>query len=113
MSYSYDRRVAFSDPVWKAATLDETANLKGWETRREREERVRVNIPPELHALWERTKYDFKGSPDQRQRAFMDYVHDHPGEDVAILQDESDDTLDRMIREYERRPHHDSIVPFA
>ncbi len=73
------------------------------ETRSEREEAVTVNLPAHLLPLWRRTRRQFKGSPQQREDAFLQYVHDHPREAGAALQEDADTTLDDMIREYEAR----------
>ena len=75
----------------------------GAEHRRERDEAVAVNIPLHLLSLWRRTKHQFKGTPHQRYEAFMQYAHDTEGEEMAALQEDADDKLAAMIREYERR----------
>jgi hypothetical protein len=86
---------------------------RGWEHRKERDEAVVVNMPPHLQALWRKVKHTFKGTPDQRLEQFLQYVHEHEGEEMGILQDEADKQLARMIREYEHRPHHEEEVPFS
>lgn len=77
----------------------------GAEHRRERDEAVEVNIPPHLLALWRRTKGQFKGTPHERYEQFMQHVHDvdGSGEEMTALQDDADDKLAAMIREYEGR----------
>jgi hypothetical protein len=87
---------------------------RGWEHRKEREEAVIVNLEPQLQSLWKKLKYQFKGTPGHRLEQFQKYVHEHEGENMRFLQEEADDKLDRMIKEYERRPPpEDYDVPFA
>jgi hypothetical protein len=71
----------------------------GWETRRERDERVQQNIPPELLPLWERLRIK-GGTPHARFEAFMQYVHDHPDE---VLEAQQQDAERRMEGEIEAR----------
>jgi hypothetical protein len=88
----------------------------GWEHRKERDEAVVVNIPPHLQALWRKTKNKFKGTPEKRLEQFLQYVHEHEGEEMGVLQDEAEAQLAKMIREYERRPQHhydEGPVPFS
>jgi hypothetical protein len=75
------------------------AARRGWEHRREAAQAVTVNLPPELLPLWERIQTAFRGSPDQRQRAFLQYVHEHPGEQIASIQAAADATLARLVAE--------------
>jgi hypothetical protein len=86
---------------------------RGWEHRRELDEAVVVNLPPHLQALWRKTKHQFKGTPERRLEQFMQYAEEHEGEDMAVLQDDADAALAKMIREYERRPQREEApVPF-
>ena len=70
---------------------------RGWQHRRERDEFVTQNLPPELIPLWERIKGQFHGTPEERYQQFMAYVQDHPGEEMAAVQSESDAKLDALI----------------
>jgi hypothetical protein len=81
-----------------------TAALRGWETRREREEAVTVNIEPGERALFERAKGALKGSPSQRLEKFEQYVHDHQGEVWEALQESADEKLEAMIAAREAEP---------
>ncbi|MGA8138722.1 MAG: hypothetical protein WCA48_31855 [Pseudomonas gingeri] len=73
------------------------------ETRGEREDFARQNIPADLLPLWEQIKGRFKGSPHERSEAFLEYADAHPQEVIEAMQERSDEQLDRMIREYEER----------
>jgi hypothetical protein len=86
---------------------------RGWEHRKERDERVLVNLPPHLHTLWNKLKLQFKGTPEERMKNFLEYVEENPGEDMAGLQDAADKALNKLIREYKNRPEPEySEVPF-
>lgn len=108
MAYDYDRRViAYSydrrAEAERTAELEELANAyKGWETRREREEAVTVNLPPDLLPLWNRVKYQFKGTPAKRLREFLEYAHNHGGEGIDALQGEADKKLQKMLRDLKK-----------
>ena len=109
--YTYDRRIA---------SLDETGGTwQGWEHRKEKEEAIERNIEaisPHLKSLWRKMKHVFKGTPESRTEQFLQYVHDHPGEDMELLQDEADRDLAKMIKELEGRhwePHPQSYFPPA
>jgi hypothetical protein len=84
---------------------------RGWEHRKEKEEAIERNIEaisPHLKSLWRKMRHQFKGTPESRTEQFLLYVHDHPGEDMALLQDEADRDLAKMIKELENRdwrPH--------
>lgn len=75
---------------------------RGWEHRREKDERAQVNIPPEFHGLWNKLKSRFKGTPDQRAEQFMEYVEEHPDENIEWLQENADREVAKMTREFER-----------
>src|SRR5271156_224494 len=80
-----------------------TAAYRSWETRREREQAVTVNVPADMLPLWERTKLQFKGTPAERLEAFLAYAHDHNHETIEAVIDEADAKLEAMIREYQGR----------
>ncbi len=75
-----------------------TSALRGWETRREREEAVTVNLAPDEVALWERVKGGLKGTPSRRLEQFEQYAHEHPDEVVVSLQDRADAKLEALSR---------------
>jgi hypothetical protein len=85
----------------------------GWEHRREKDEAVIVNMPPHLQALWRKVKHNFKGTPEHRLEQFMEYVDEHAGEEMGVLQDEADKQLAKMIRDLERRERQEAEVPFS
>jgi hypothetical protein len=94
-----------------AELLLEANPYRGWETRREREEAVTVNLPPELIPYWERTKAQFKGTPEQRLKAFLDYAHDHPDDAMEAVEHSSDRKLQQMIRQRERQTKPSPLAP--
>lgn len=60
---------------------------------------VRQDIDPELVPLWEQVKGRVRGtSRRSRTEAFLAYVHEHPGEQLAAI----DRKTDALIRELER-----------
>ena len=71
---------------------------RGWEHRRERDEWVVQNLDPSLVPLWTRLKDSFRGTPEERYEALMQYVHDHPGEETEALQSGADDWLQAEIQ---------------
>jgi hypothetical protein len=60
---------------------------RGWEKRRENEERVTVNLPADLLPLWRRTQAMFKGTPDERREQFERYAFEHPREVIEAVDD--------------------------
>lgn len=80
-----------------AATRTRPARVRsaarGWEKRREADERVLQNLEPELHELWLRVKGLFQGTPENRERLFRQYAHEHPEEIVEAQQAAADDWL--------------------
>ena len=81
---------------------DAQSARRGWEHRKEKDEAVLVNLDPHEIALWERTKAQFKGTPEQRERSFRQYVHDHPTEIYTQLEVVSDSALARLLKEQRR-----------
>lgn len=89
-----------------------TPHQKGWEHRKEKNERVIRELDPHLQHLWRKMQYQFKGDPEDRAEQFKEYVEEHPGEDMGALQDNVDKQLARMVREFEKQAPIDE-VPFA
>jgi hypothetical protein len=82
----------------------QAAAYRGWEKRRERDEAVTVNLPADMLPLWERTKAQFKGTPDERRDAFLQFAHDQgDGAVIEALIDASEARLTGMLREYRSR----------
>ena len=70
------------------------------ERRRESDDEVRGNIPPELVGLWERVKRRIRGTDRMtRTEAFLHYAHEHPNEVLEGLEDRTD----ALIRELEAK----------
>ena len=99
----FDVMAGFAGKSGESRETRSLAAYRGWERRRERDEFVAVNVPADLLPLWERTKLQFRGTPEERLEAFLAYAHDHEGEGVAALADEADAKLEAMIREFQRR----------
>lgn len=73
---------------------------RGWETRRERDDAVTVNMPAELLSLWRRVGASIGGgTPHERYENFMRYAEEHPSEAVQSMQDAADAKLAAMLRE--------------
>lgn len=70
------------------------------ERRSESDDAVRVNLPPELLALWDRVKRSIRGDEYRsRTEAFLDYAAEHPGEVLESVEDRTD----ALVRELEER----------
>jgi hypothetical protein len=77
-----------------------TKRATGRERRSESDDEVRVNIPAELVALFERVKGGIKASPrETRTEAFLRYAEEHPDEVLTAL----DDKTEALIRDLERK----------
>lgn len=74
---------------------------RGWETRRQNDERVAVNIAPDLLPLWDRIKGQFKGTPEERFEAFDQYASEHGSEIDQAVNDEAEEKLAREIARFE------------
>lgn len=77
------------------------AGYRAAETRKERDEFAEQNIPGELIPLWQKTKLNFRGSPEERAEKFLQYAHDHEDESMEATSDAADRKLEAMIREHE------------
>jgi hypothetical protein len=77
------------------------AARKAWERRREAEEAVTVNLPAELLSVWKHNRGLFTGSPAERLDAFLQWAHEHDDERLAIMQEEADAAVARLVRERE------------
>lgn len=78
----------------------ETRRASRAERRSESDDAVRVNLDPQYVALWDRVKGSIRGT-DRRSRteAFMQYVEEHPGEVLEVLEDRTD----ALVRDLERQ----------
>ena len=77
-----------------------TRRASASERRSESDDEVRINVPPELVALFERVKRGIKGSPrETRTEEFLRYAESHAGEVLAAL----DDKTEAVIRDLERQ----------
>jgi 3'-phosphoadenosine 5'-phosphosulfate sulfotransferase (PAPS reductase)/FAD synthetase len=75
-----------------------TAAYAGWDRRREREEAVVVNIPPEILPLWDRVKGKVQGvTPHARYEAFLRYAGEHENEVLEALQLAADAKLEAWL----------------
>jgi hypothetical protein len=78
-------------------------SYKGWERRRENDERVTVNLPADFLPLWDRIKLNFKGTPEQRAESFLHYAHEHGSEVEWAVEEEACAKLEREIAGYQAR----------
>lgn len=71
------------------------------ERRSESDDEVRANIPRELVPVFERVKRSIKPS-DRRTRteAFLQWVHDNEDEAHAVVFDQVDREVERLVREH-------------
>ena len=77
-----------------------TRRASASERRSESDDAVRINLPSELVALFERVKRGIKGSPrETRTEEFLRYAESHAGEVLAAL----DDKTEAVIRDLERQ----------
>ena len=73
---------------------------RGWEHRRERDERVEVNLPEDLVPLWRRVKRGLRcKTPHECYEAMIHYAEEHPGEAVVAMADDAERDLTRLLRE--------------
>ena len=79
-----------------------SSHQRGWEHRKEQDERASNNIPPEHLLAWNKLKKMFKGTPDQRAEQFMEYLEANPGDSDEMLQEKADKDMAKMIRENDK-----------
>ena len=83
---------------------------RGWEHRREKEERVVQNLDADHVVLWERVKGSIRGgTPHERFEAFQRYAEEHPGEIIEALQEQADDMLEAQLAQ--RRDDPTNTIP--
>jgi hypothetical protein len=63
-----------------AKRREPSSYARGWEKRRETDERVEQNLDPREIAAWRRSKALFKGTPDERARKFREYQEERSSE---------------------------------
>lgn len=88
----------------------QAAARKAAVTRKERDDFAEQNIPPDLQALWHRTKGQYRGPPHQRAEAFLEYAEAHPMENVDALQALADKRLAQAMKQ---RRDRDIEFPFG
>src|ERR1700722_16479554 len=94
-----EREEPLVDPRAREARVEARSPgaARGWAHRREKDEWVVQNLDPALVPLWTRTGSSFRGAPEERYEAFIEYVHDHPGEETEALQAGADSGLDAEV----------------
>jgi len=71
---------------------------RGWEHRRERDERVEQNLPADLVPLWRRVKRGLRcTTPHDCYEKMLQYAHDNPGESVVALAEDAERNLERLL----------------
>ncbi len=84
-------------------TARNLAAVRGWERRRENDERAIVNMASDHVALWHRVKGAApRGTPHARAEWLAEYAEEHPAEVVQALDEQSDATLARRLAERNR-----------
>jgi hypothetical protein len=74
------------------------------EERSESDDAVRSNIDPDLIPFFNRVRGGIRGTPNMsRTEAFLQLVHESPGDVAATLAEHGEDKSEAMIAEYERR----------
>jgi hypothetical protein len=79
------------------------ASARAWETRRERDERVEQNLDPWEIDTWRRHKRNFKGTPEQRLRAFRDWLEEREAETRGERARAGEEKAARLVREKRAR----------
>ena len=82
---------------------DAKSYARGWEKRKEADERVEVNLDPWEIATWRQNRTRFKGTPDERLRAFRDWSEEHEAETRGERARETETMAARLIREKRAR----------
>ncbi len=97
--------VTIPNPAHRVADryLEAKGTGRGWEHRKEKDDFAEQNIPPEHIILWRKLKNRFKGTPHERAEQFMEYLEEHPGENMDALQENADKELAKMTREWEKK----------
>jgi hypothetical protein len=73
------------------------------EKRTESDDEVEGNISADLLPLWRKVKKTIKATDKMsRTEAFLKYVEENPDDAVGAIEDDSEDELAKMIREYEQ-----------
>jgi len=84
------------------------AAYRGWEHRRERDERVEGNLPADLVPLWRKVKRGLRcTTAHDCYEAMMHYAHEHPGEAVVAMAEDAERDLERMLRAERRAIQHE------
>jgi hypothetical protein len=76
---------------------------RGWEKRKENDERAAREIPADFLPLWEREKSRFKGTPEDRARRFLEWAYANGSAVTQAMQDEADETLAAWLKSKEGR----------
>lgn len=84
-------------------TRDPKSSARAWETRRERDERVEQNLDPWELEAFRRHKALFKGTPEERTRAFREWTEEHPAELRGHAARSGESKAARLVREKRER----------
>lgn len=88
------------------------------EQRRESDDEVRSNLPPDLAAVFTRVRRSIHGNARiSRTEAFLHWAEENPGEVYAMQSEAAERDLARMVAEHHRLERHSrraslSAVPF-
>jgi len=71
---------------------------RGWEHRRERDERVEQNLPSDLVPLWRRVKRGLRcTTAHDCYEKMLQYAHDNPGEAVVAMAESAERDLEALL----------------
>jgi hypothetical protein len=74
------------------------ASYRGWDKRRERDERVEGNLSPDLVPLWRKVKRGLRCTTSHDcYEAMMQYAHEHPGEAVVAMAEDAERDLEKLL----------------
>ena len=88
------------------------AAVRGWERRRENDERAVVNMAPEHHALWRKVRGASSGAtPHARAEWLAEYAEEHPAEVAQALDEQADAILAERVKARELADRAESAAP--
>jgi hypothetical protein len=90
----YGRKGGKLTPFQKAQRRRELAS--------ESDDAVRHNLPPELVPVFDRVRLAMRGKPGMsRTEAFLHWVHDNPDQVHAMLYEQADRDVEKLVRQQE------------
>jgi hypothetical protein len=90
-------------PLATRTRREPSSYLRGWEKRREADERVEQNLDPWEIPTWRKHRALFKGSPEKRTRAFRDWLEERDAETRGERSSAAEKETSRLVREKRER----------